>query len=151
MQAIESALGISRLDDDVAPLHVAKLAQPAPEGFDPARHSRRRGSTEVSDSGDVLRLLRISGERRGEEAPTQHPRERSSVNQGHAADYRADPDVNRGSSAVTQILAFARPLSREAPLKISSFGSGDVFAKRSVSSRLTCIHTRPQCHMSQCD
>src|SRR4029450_11483813 len=27
-------------------------------------------------------------------------------------DHRADPEVNRGSFAVTQILAFARPLSR---------------------------------------
>src|SRR5215831_15226455 len=54
----------------------------------------------------------------------------------NTSDYRVDPDVNRGSSAGTQVLSWARRLSRYAPLNISSCGNGDVFDNLRVSTRL---------------
>src|SRR5262245_24810596 len=75
MQAIESALSISRLDGEVAPLHVATLTQHAPEGFGQAHHSRRRGRTEESDSGDEPRLMGLDGEKHKRETHDKNDRE----------------------------------------------------------------------------
>ena len=65
----------SVLDHDVLALDVAELAQPSPERLDEmlGRHGRGRGHEEA-DPIDLPRLLRLGGERRGEEAASQRRR-----------------------------------------------------------------------------
>ena len=58
-QAIEFSLCISPLNDNVFPLHVAKLAQTLPECLDAGRVSGKGASTRISYPGDFRRLLRL--------------------------------------------------------------------------------------------
>ena len=56
------------INGDISPLHIAKLAEPLPERLNEIRCGTQRGGTEKADLPDLLRQLRLGGERRREEA-----------------------------------------------------------------------------------
>jgi hypothetical protein len=56
-EIIEFSLCISILNENVAPLHIPKLAQPLPECLNAVCASGRRDRYQVSDPWELLRLL----------------------------------------------------------------------------------------------
>src|SRR6266446_554847 len=79
-KSLEPILGKSTLDDDILTLDPAELAKPPEKG---AGDVRGRGGTRTwrqnSDPRNLCRPLPLGGERRDEEAASQHAEERSSV------------------------------------------------------------------------
>src|SRR5262249_17937912 len=65
-QPVQPSVSPSRLQDEVTRLHVAQLAQSLSEGSDVCRRGSRRQKT---DPVNFPHLLRLDGERRGEEGP----------------------------------------------------------------------------------
>ena len=77
-EALRLPLGISVFDHDVATLDVTEVTQPLEEGLVPVGAS---GPVErqVAYASDFNRLLRLSGERRGEEAARDGADEGTSI------------------------------------------------------------------------
>ena len=71
-------LGISVFNHEVAALDVTEVTQSLEEGLLQVGISGQVGR-QVADSSDLGRLLRLGGERRGEEAASQSRQERAPV------------------------------------------------------------------------
>ncbi len=69
-EALRLPLGISVFDHDMAALDVTEVTQPLEEGLVPVGASSPV-ERQVAYSGNLGRLLRVRGERRGEEAAGQ--------------------------------------------------------------------------------
>src|SRR6266849_8581041 len=70
--------GISLLDEEGFAFQVPRLPQPLLKRGEARPFPIKRGGGEKTDPRDCLRLLRLSDERRGEEAARHHPKERPS-------------------------------------------------------------------------
>ncbi len=66
-QPLGPALCEPVLDRDILTVHIAQLAQPLPEGLGEMRAIGGRAGREVTDPGDLRRLLRSGGEGRHRE------------------------------------------------------------------------------------
>ena len=77
-EAVVLPLGISIFDYEVATLDVTEVAQPLAEGLLEVRGTIGR---QVAYSRDLGRLLRLGGERRGQEHRTRASEERATVYQ----------------------------------------------------------------------
>jgi hypothetical protein len=77
-EPLELSLGISVFDHDVAPLDVTEVTQSLTEGLWQVG-ARGHVVRQVAYSRDPVRLLRLGGERRGEEAAGDAHDERSPV------------------------------------------------------------------------
>src|SRR5262249_17330150 len=73
------ALGEPVLDGDILVSDPAEVAQALFERLDVRRGGRRGPTPQIPDLGDLLRLLRLGGERRSEEAASDHAKERPSL------------------------------------------------------------------------
>jgi hypothetical protein len=74
-----SAVGRSVLDDEILPLDVSELLQTPPEGLEIGRIRLRRRPFEHTDPVCLPYLLRLGGERRGEETARQGADERPPI------------------------------------------------------------------------
>ena len=84
-EPLELPLGISVFDHDVATFDVTEVPQSLTEGLGRVGGSGQVDHRQEADSRDRGRLLRLHGERRGQEADSRHD-ERPAVNSadGHA-------------------------------------------------------------------
>jgi hypothetical protein len=67
------------VDDNILALNPPELAQPLPERVEQGRPIGRGRQTKKTYPRHLPRLLRLGGERRGEEAARQGPEERPPV------------------------------------------------------------------------
>jgi hypothetical protein len=78
--SVDSALCPARFESDAAPFLVPHLSERLSEGRPPLEAGCvRRAVVERPYQGHLRGLLRLGGERRGEEAAGDHAKERSSV------------------------------------------------------------------------
>ncbi len=78
-QPVDPILSISIVDDNILALNPPELAQPLPERVEQGRPIGRGRHTKKTYPRHLSRLLRPGGERRGEEATRQGPKERAPV------------------------------------------------------------------------
>jgi hypothetical protein len=78
-KSIELALGVTGLDRNVLPLDPACLAEPFLEGVEEVRDRHSRTAREIAHSADFAGRLGLGGERRGEEAASDHAKEGASL------------------------------------------------------------------------
>src|SRR5262249_23115782 len=76
---IEPALAVAGLQDESLPFNVAKFPHPLTERFEKSGGRRGTVGSRLPDPCDLARLLRVGGERRGEEHRTRASKERAPV------------------------------------------------------------------------
>src|SRR5262249_38596168 len=77
-ESLEPSIGVSKLDTDVLALDVTEIPKPLLEGL-VDRVGARIGARQYPDPRYLRRLLRLRGERRGEETASKGPEERTPV------------------------------------------------------------------------
>src|SRR5262249_9594046 len=91
-QPVDPTLRISIVDDNILALKPPELAQPLPERVEQERPIGRGREAKKTYPRHLSRLLRVGGERRGEEAPPEHTYERSTLHYSITSSARARSD-----------------------------------------------------------